>query len=335
MTSTNRKLAWLSARVRGVRVTAMRLHQGAVHELPVLSRAWGLAARAEVIDRAGSLALFAILAAVPALFGLFSVLGFLFDTVGEVADLSSLGLESERPIIERLSAMMNEALPGATLDPSQLATALVKHRTANGVAGTTAALVLGMTVFSRLDAAVRAVFVRRKRSAWRAAGLMGLLFLIASLGAMVLVVAAPLADWGLAFAARSVETLSMGWIDGVSTIVTVSQVLPISIGFFVLVRWSAGKGRVGKRRLLIMAMTYGAIWIAGQQVFSLYVSEIMQINVVYGALAALMALMLWIYYATVAFLCTVAILAAWEQVARGEDWTVGTARAHTSGRSVG
>ena len=38
-------------------------------------------------------------------------------------------------------------------------------------------------------------------------------------------------------------------------------------------------------------------------------------DAIYGALTGVVALMMWLYYATIAFLFSVATLAAWEQVA--------------------
>lgn len=282
--------------------------------MPVFSRAWRIAADAEVIDRAGSLAMFAIFAAVPAMFGAFSALGFIFDTVDNVATLANVSVPSEQGVIARISQMVQETLPGVSWDPVTLAAALVKHRTINGVFGTVGALLLGMGVFSRFDAAIRALFACRKRSAWRAAGLMGLVFLIGSLLAMVLAVAAPLTEWGLGVASQSVSSLSLGWLDGVAIAVAVTQILPVAAGFFVLVRWSAGRTQVGNRRLTVMALAYGGLWFLGQRVFSLYVSEIVKMDAIYGALTGVVALMMWLYYATVAFLFSVATLAAWEQV---------------------
>ncbi len=296
------------------RIVAVRVR--IAKRLPVLSRAWRIAADVEVIDRAGSLAMFAILAAVPAMFGAFSALGFIFDTVDEVAHLANVTVPSEQGVIARISLMVQESLPGVSWDPATLAAALVRHRAINGFFGTFGAVLLGMGLFSRFDAAIRALFSCRKRSAWRAAGLMGLVFLIGSLLAMILAVASPLTEWGLGVAAQSVSSLSLGWVDGVAILVAGTQTLPVAIGFFVLVRWSAGRSHVGSRRLTTMSLAYGATWFLGQRVFTLYVSEIVKMDAIYGALTGLIALMLWLYYATVAFLFTVATLAAWEQVSR-------------------
>lgn len=308
-----RRCTGAAKRVKG-RVRAMRARLA--QRLPVLSQAWRISADAEVIDRAGSLAMFAIFAAVPAMFGAFSALGFVFNTVDDVATLANVTVPSQQGVIARISQMVQESLPGVSWDPAKMAAALVRHRTINGVFGTVGAVVLGMGVFSRFDAAIRALFACRKRSAWRAAGLMGLVFLVGSLLAMVLAVAAPLTEWGLGVAAQSVSSLSLGWLDGVAIAVAATQILPVAVGFFILVRWSAGRGQVLNRRLGLMSIGYGAMWFLGQRVFSLYVSEIVKMDAIYGALTGVVALMMWLYYATVAFLFAVATLAAWEQVSR-------------------
>jgi uncharacterized BrkB/YihY/UPF0761 family membrane protein len=305
--------ATIVQRVQNARLFVVTLLEA---HLPVWSGAIRLAKRCDLIDRAAALALFAMLAAVPAMFGGFSVLGFIFDRVDEVAHLEEYGVSTHHGVIVKVSHFIKEALPGVTWDPSKLAATLVEHRAVNGVFGTLTAIILGMTVFSRLDAGVRALFARRRRSAWRSAGMMSLIFLLGSLLVMLLSVATPLTEWSMGVAANSVSTLSLGHLDGLLLIVSVTQILPIALGFYILVRWSSGRGQSSRRRLVGVALVYGLSWFAGQRLFSMYVNEIIEMDAIYGALTGVVALMLWLYYATLAFLFCVAVLASWETVVK-------------------
>jgi uncharacterized BrkB/YihY/UPF0761 family membrane protein len=128
------------------------------------------------------------------------------------------------------------------------------------------------------------------------------------LAALLLNLLGPLIEWGLQVAGHSVRALSLGWVDGVGLIVVLTQILPISLMFYLLVRWSAG--RVGKRRLAFTAWLFGLLWALGQRLFTLYVKSVVDMDAVYGALTGVVALLLWLFYANLAFLFTVAVVAA-------------------------
>ncbi len=287
--------------------------------LPVLAGAVDIARDTDLADRAAALALFCMLTFVPAMFGVFSALGYIFDHIEVVADSAGLQVTSAESVVAQVTQVIREALPGVTWDPSALANALVRDRASNGAYSSITALLLGLTLFSRIDNAIRVIFRRRKRSALRASGVFGLFFLVGSLLTLVLSIAAPLMDWGLHFAAESMSTLSLGWVDGVTLVVAATQTFPIVMGFYVLVRWSAGRQRLSRRRLLAVALVFGALWFLGQRAFSLYVGQIIRMDAVYGALTGVVALMLWLYYASLAFLTAVALLASWERYLAGNS----------------
>ena len=273
-----------------------------------------LCARADIVDRAAALALFCLFAAVPSLFVGLSFVGFVLGEVDKASGASGLDIAVSGGAMHRLTSWLAEALPGVTWNPAEFAAALVHDRRTNGIVGTFAAISLGLTVFARIDAAVRAVFGQRKRSALRAAGYLSLLVLFGALAAMLLTVFAPLSEWGLHVASRGVSTLSFGQIHLIGLLFTAGQVLPVATGFFLQVRWSVG--HVDLRRLLAASLAFGAIWFGGQRLFSVYVHQIIRMDAVYGALTGIVALLMWLFYANIAFLTTVAALAAWEQRAR-------------------
>jgi membrane protein len=275
---------------------------------PLLGEVAGLAETHNLVDRAAALAMYSMLAAVPTLLASFSVVGFLLGAVDVASEASGLGLEVRLVTLARLTRWMREALPGVTWNPADFVATLVRHRTQNGVIGFVLAVALGLAVFSRIDAAIRDLFGRPRRSTLRAARYMSALVVVMVLAALLLNLLGPLIEWGLQVAGHSVRALSLGWVDGVGLIVVLTQILPISLMFYLLVRWSAG--RVGKRRLAFTAWLFGLLWALGQRLFTLYVKSVVDMDAVYGALTGVVALLLWLFYANLAFLFTVAVVAA-------------------------
>jgi membrane protein len=293
-----------------------RARAAADRHLPVLSGAVRRTLRLDLAERGAALALFTMLAAVPALLGALAVAGFVFARVTDVAGAVGVGGLDDAVARDRLLAVVREALPGVSWDPVPLAAALSEHRRSNAIVGVVGALVIGANLVARLDAAIRLVLGRPRRSFWRAAGALSIAFVAAALVAMLFSLVGPLLEWGLRLFAAGFSRLSLGWIDGIALVVAASQVLPIAIGFYALVRWSAGRGRLGRARLVAVSLVFGALWFLGQRGFSLYVSELVQMNAIYGAVTGVIALLLWLYYAAVALLFAVAVLAAWEEVVR-------------------
>lgn len=290
------------------------LHRGAA-KVPVLTEALRLAGEADVVDRAAALTLFCIFAAVPSLFVAFSVVGFVLGAVDEAGDFTGVDLAVRSRSLARIDEWVQASLPGITWNPAEFAAALVRDRTTNGVVGTVLAVSLGLTVFSRIDGAVRAIFGKAPRSALRAAGAMTLFVLVAALLAALLTLFAPLSEWGLTVAARGMSTLSLGWIDGWSLLLTATQTLPVAVCFYGQVRWSV-HGDVGHRRLMAAALVFGLLWFLGQRVFTAYVKNVVKMDAVYGALTGVIALMMWLFYASLAFLTAVALVAAWDRHVR-------------------
>lgn len=274
-------------------------------------RALQTAREAQIADRAAAVTLFCMLAAVPSLLVLLSVLGFVLGTVDQATGQVGLDLHVRARVLEQLQVWLGRALPGVTWNPAEFASALVEHRGQNGLMGTAAAVFLGLTVFSQLDRNVRAVFGLPPRSTWRAAGYVSLLSVLAAFASLTLAMLTPLLEWGLHVADRAVGVLSFGWLELAVPVAEVAQILPIAGVFALQVRWSAGKQ--AKQRLWVAALAFGVLWFLGQRLFSVYVQSVVQMDAVYGALTGVLALMLWLYYANLAFLFAVALLAAWQE----------------------
>ena len=278
--------------------------------LPLLTDAVHLAGEVDVVDRAAALALFCMFAAVPTLFVVFAVIGFLLGRMEQAGRLTGeANVHVQNQAITRLQTWVHDALPGVSWNPAEFAETLVKHKAAHGAFGTVLAISLALTVLSRLDHAIRAFFGLPVRSTLKAAGFLSILTLLAGFAAMLVTVFAPALEWGAQIAGKSMTFLSLGHLDGIALLVAASQALPVALVFFAVVRWSAGKD-VSKRRLAIAAAIFGFAWFLGQRVFSIYVQQVVKMDAVYGALTGIVALMMWLFYANLAFMMAVALLAA-------------------------
>lgn len=61
-----------------------------------------------------------------------------------------------------------------------------------------------------------------------------------------------------------------------------------------------------------MSLLFGIFWFIGQRLFSMYVQNIVKMDAVYGALTGIIALLMWLFYASMGFLFAVSLLAAWQ-----------------------
>lgn len=280
---------------------------------PLLVDALSLAGQLDVVGRAAALALFCIFAAVPTLFVVLAVIGFLLGRVEDAGNLTpDAHVRVQSQAIDRIQDWVHDALPGVTWNPAEFAETLVQHKAAHGVFGTILAISLALTVLSRLDHAIRAFFNLPERSTLKAAGFLSVITLVAALAAMLVTLAGPILEWGAQIAGKSVTAMSLGRLDGLALLVAASQTLPVAAVFFGVVRWSTGRG-VSKRRLAKTALGFGALWFIGQRAFSLYVKNVVQMDAVYGALTGIVALMMWLFYANLAFMMAVSLLAAAEK----------------------
>lgn len=283
---------------------------------PLIAEAAHLAGEVDVVDRAAALALFCMFAAVPVLFVVLAVIGFVLARVEDAGNLTANGnVHVQDAAIDRIQAWVHNALPGVTWNPAEFAETLVEHKAAHGVFGTFLAISLALTVLSGLDHGIRAFFRLPERSTLKAAGFLSLLTLFAALAAMLVTLLGPLLEWGARIAGKSVTALSFGQLDGLALLINASQILPVALVFFALVRWSAGKA-VSKRRLTKAALGFGTAWFIGQRVFSLYVAKVAKMDALYGALTGVVALMMWLFYANLAFMLAVSLVATAERRAR-------------------
>jgi len=277
---------------------------------PFLRRVWDRVQTADVVDRSAALALYVLLASVPVLLLLFSVGGFVLGTIDQVAGVAGMHLNAQQGALAKMADLAGKVLPGVAWNPTALATTLISHRTTNGIIGLVAAISLGATVIVRLDHGIRAVFGLRERSTIRAAGLVLVLLLVACFLGLALSLVAPIAQ-GMLHATTSLPKPLRSMLGLVASF---GQGFMVMLAFAALVRWSAGRQNVG--RLLAMGLLFGGVWTFGQRIFVWYVSKVARMDAVYGALSGIIALLMWTYYATTAFLVIVAVLAVWNDRGR-------------------
>ena len=258
---------------------------------PLAKRALGRFGEAEVTDRAAALAYYGFLSIFPALIVAVSVLAL----VGSYPDT-----------YEAISDTLHDAAPGTAIDTidSGLRDALSDRSRAGSLLGIglVIAFVAGSGGTAAAIRALEAVEGRRGASGlargwltriWLTLALMVLLMV----GFIALLVAGPLFS-------SIAEAAGTG-----STIRSAVSLLRYPVGLlalfaaFLLLYWR-GPGGVRRRpRAYVPGAALGSgLWVLASAGFSLYVGHFSSYDATYGALGAVIVLMIWLYLGNMAFL---------------------------------
>jgi membrane protein len=68
--------------------------------------------------------------------------------------------------------------------------------------------------------------------------------------------------------------------------------------------------KIRLRYRLSSAVVFCLLWIAARKLFSLYISHITEVNLLYGSLSSVIVILMWIFYSALALLFSVEILYA-------------------------
>jgi membrane protein len=68
--------------------------------------------------------------------------------------------------------------------------------------------------------------------------------------------------------------------------------------------------KIRLRHRLTSALIFCALWIVARHLFSVYISHITEVNVLYGSLSSVIVILMWIFYSSLALLFSVEILYA-------------------------
>ncbi|MEJ2728897.1 MAG: YhjD/YihY/BrkB family envelope integrity protein [Deltaproteobacteria bacterium] len=68
--------------------------------------------------------------------------------------------------------------------------------------------------------------------------------------------------------------------------------------------------KIHLRHRLVSALIFCSLWILARKLFSVYISHITEVNVLYGSLSSVIVILMWIFYSSLALLFSVEILHA-------------------------
>jgi uncharacterized BrkB/YihY/UPF0761 family membrane protein len=66
--------------------------------------------------------------------------------------------------------------------------------------------------------------------------------------------------------------------------------------------------KIRLRHRLASAMVFCVLWIVARHLFSIYISHITEVNVLYGSLSSVIVILMWIFYSSLALLFSVEVL---------------------------
>ena len=68
--------------------------------------------------------------------------------------------------------------------------------------------------------------------------------------------------------------------------------------------------KIQLRHRLVSALVFCSLWILARKLFSLYISHITEVNLLYGSLSSVIVILMWIFYSSLALLFSVEVLHA-------------------------
>ncbi|MBW2437303.1 MAG: YihY/virulence factor BrkB family protein, partial [Deltaproteobacteria bacterium] len=66
--------------------------------------------------------------------------------------------------------------------------------------------------------------------------------------------------------------------------------------------------KIQLRHRLVSALVFCLLWIVARKLFSMYISHITEVNVLYGSLSSVIVILMWIFYSSLALLFSVEVL---------------------------
>ena len=181
---------------------------------------------------------------------------------------------------------------------------VVEYRQASGIIGVLGVLWISTFLFGMARDTLSAVFHARVRGRGRILiGKLRDLRVLAIMGALfVLSVSAGAALYGMRRLVGSVADgfFDVPWLRGVGPIVT--GIMLVWVLFLTLYRFLPMR-RLELDTLVLSATVATAAWEIARLAFGVYISEITNVTLVFGAVGFFAALALWLYYLCIVFVC--------------------------------
>jgi membrane protein len=242
---------------------------------------------------------------IPALFLLFVLFGFLFD--------------SSRETIQYMSSYMKSMIPFSQQQVLRNLFSVVKNQKVLGILGG-----IGIVwTLSRLFASIRTVLDSVFEAPKGRGFLQGKIFDLKMMGLGTLFLLATVLVTSLSSLVKQASPHALGakflylGVRGETTVLLLGFLFTVCL-FFFLYKFVPGR-KISIRSSLYAALAASLLWELAKQVFRFYLLNVAEWNKVYGSFTLLFALVLWVYYSCIVFILGAEMAWVWSRRKGGTE----------------
>ena len=256
--------------------------------MPFLAAVWKKFHRDNAFFMARGLAFDVLVCLIPALFLLFVLFGFLFD--------------SSRETIQYMSSYMKSMIPFSQQQVLRNLFSVVKSQKVLGILGAIGIVWTLSRLFGSIRTVLDTVFEVRKRRSF----LQGKIFDLKMMGVGSLFLLATVLVTSLSSMIKQAGPQALGvkflylGVRGELTILLLGFVFTFCL-FFFLYKFVPNQ-RIQNREALYAAFAASFLWELAKQVFRFYLLNVADWNKMFGSFTLLFALILWVYYSCIVFI---------------------------------
>ncbi len=246
---------------------------------------------------AAAIAFYAILSLLPFLLLLLSIAGFVLNNIAHQ-------YASQQELFSHISSYVRAVVPFLGDDVMQRLAGAVSNRSTYGITGLIILFITAGLVFRTLELAFARVFKTKQHRSMVVSQLLIVVFVLA-LGLLFLAVHYFGILSSTFYSARD-ASFSQRWDKFLSahvvlrimaTVVTATTVFVILLKYF-------SKERVGIRYALAGGLLFSLFWMLAIKVFGYYLTHVARFSLLYGSLATMAIIVVWIFYsACILLLC--------------------------------
>ena len=240
---------------------------------------------------AAAISFYAILSLIPFLFLLMSISGYVLEHIGK-------DYANQDELFSHISTYVKAVVPFLSDDIMNRIEGLLRNRQAYGITGLLILLITAGLVFRTLELAFARVFDSRRHRSLVVSQLLFILFFM-GIGLVFLVVhylavlsssfySARDAGFGIQLDHFLSENFALNLFV---SIVTSTLVFVLLIKYF-------SYEKVMKRFALCGGLLFSVLWMAAIKAFGYYLSNVAQFSLLYGSLATLAVIVVWIFYSS-------------------------------------
>ncbi len=252
--------------------------------------------RAGCVQHAAALSFFALASFLPILVLLLSLGGYVIELLGP-----QYGSSTE--LVERIVAVAGELLPAERDGLTQALRTLVSSRGAFGIFGGVVLFLSASMVFGAIETALNAVFGAQPKRRWR----MRLLFPALVCGVALLLMAGRLVLSLLVHVIDAPADSIWGRLETQLLIGDIVFVLIVAGGVVALFRWVCAHP-IPWLHAIAGALLFVALWRLARFLLGLYFTSLAKVSVLYGSLATLVVVFVWVYYTSSTLLLSAVVV---------------------------